>query len=220
MTCCSIRRRRSCLWLRVASKKGACMSPVQGIDSSGQRKVQVSPWLTAAIPIENPYCSCKLTRGAAGPEGLAVARGICRASRCQGRSAGISSSQPSPPLHTHTHSHTLTHTNTHTHTLLRADRTLGLTRAWSTAVQVGDLNWQDPVETKKGPRQNDGLLELPPGWQVCRGLQLQSIWRIPTAALRLTRVRSRCRTSGWRKAGQATPVSRTTPRRTRCCWGT
>ena len=23
---------------------------------------KVSPWLTAAIPMENPYCSCKLTR--------------------------------------------------------------------------------------------------------------------------------------------------------------
>ena len=34
--------------------------PADGIRSMAE--LQVSPWLSAAIPIDNPYCSCKLTR--------------------------------------------------------------------------------------------------------------------------------------------------------------
>ena len=46
---------------------------INGASSAGWR---VHPtWLTAAIPIENPYCSCKLARMADRPDQIGVAAG-------------------------------------------------------------------------------------------------------------------------------------------------
>ena len=164
----------------------------QHVRRARQRRPGEWPWLTAAIPIENPYCSCKLTR-VRRPRPRATNSRSCRTcGRRRARATGSARSRRRPPRR-----HGRRSTRRRPRTRPRGRRPGGGaccgpknpfrdTGCCCHPLTAAPCLGSGPPQVVAAHERAAAFRALEPhargvGW--AHGLQLQSLWAVPTAAV-------------------------------------